>query len=113
MFKLFIGNKHLLGVNYTKFYKRSVATIVSYAATVYQKFTVNMFSDVFTKSHYVIQIFIGGLNALISRVKNSSMDTAVEYFTPFFILPFFFFNVKFRNHFSTHIRNLSGLKFSL
>lgn len=113
MFKLFLANKRLLGVNYTKFFKRNVATIVSYAATVYQTFKVNMFSDSFSNTHYVLQIFIGGLNALISRVKNSAMDIAVEYFTPFFILPLFFFNVKFRTHFSNYIKGISDLKFSL
>jgi hypothetical protein len=113
MFRLFIDNKKRLGVNFTKFFRRSQATLVSYAASVKQTFNVGMFSDSFTAQHYCIQVFHGILNALIARVKNTSQSVAIEYLPPFFCLPFLFFNTEFRNEFTTYLHNASDNRYSL
>jgi hypothetical protein len=113
MFKLFMANKYRLGVNYTKFFKRTQATIVSYSANVTQVFKLGMFSSGFTEKHYSLVIFIGIFNTMLIRVRNSGQDVALEYIAPFFCLPMFFFSKKYRTAFTNNLLSSSSTKYSL
>uniref|UniRef100_A0A2V0RCB2 Uncharacterized protein n=1 Tax=viral metagenome TaxID=1070528 RepID=A0A2V0RCB2_9ZZZZ len=113
MFSLFINNKKRLGYNYTKYFCRFQATLVSYAAEVTQVYKLGIFGRCFVEDHYILKVYSGILNGVIQRVKNSGQDVAIEYVAPFFCLPFFFFNGHFRKNFTQKLLSGSNNKFSL
>jgi hypothetical protein len=112
MFSLFMDNKRLLNLK-SSLFLRTQATVVSHSTPVEQEFKIGIFDHFDKFPFFVLTVFSGILDAIISKVKTSGQDTAVEYIAPFFVFPFLFFNLSFRNAFTQHLMSLSGVKFSL
>lgn len=113
MTRLYLLNKRRLGVSYLKYFRRSRASIVSFSATTVQVFKLGLFGENFKNDHYVIKVFVGLINGLISRSKNSGQNNSIQFLAPFFILPLLFFNPTFRSRFSVYLGDVSNTKFSL